>query len=88
LKVLLESEIFRQAWWVPGDPEQYRPKRVLTLETKDSEALLKWPPVANTLGEFIDLYEKMGQMVKERIRNKIATEDTEVHRDKKIKYSL
>ena len=81
LKVLLESEIFRQAWWVPGDPEQYRPKRVLTLETKDSEALLKWPPVANTLGEFIDLYEKMGQMVKERIRNKIATEDTEVHRD-------
>ncbi|MCJ7675385.1 MAG: transaldolase family protein [Sedimentisphaerales bacterium] len=69
LKVLLESEIFRQAWWVPGDPEQYRPKRVLTLETKDSEALLKWPPVANTLGEFIDLYEKMGQMVKERIRN-------------------
>jgi transaldolase len=88
LKVLLESEIFRQAWWVPGDPEQYRPKRVLTLETKDSEALLKWPPVANTLGEFIDLYEKMGQMVKERIRNKIATEDTEVHRDKKIKHIL
>jgi transaldolase len=88
LKVLLESEIFRQAWWVPGDPEQYRPKRVLTLETKDSEALLKWPPVANTLGEFIDLYEKMGQMVKERIRNKIATEDAEVHRDKKIEHIL
>ena len=73
LKVLLESEIFRQAWWAPGDPEQYRPKRVLTLETKDSEALLKWPPVANTLGEFIDLYEKMGQMVKERIRNLAAS---------------
>lgn len=73
LKVLLESEIFRQAWWVPGDPEQYRPKRVLTLETKDSEALLNWPPVANTLGEFIDLYEKMGQMVKERIRNLAAS---------------
>jgi transaldolase len=73
LKVLLESEIFRQAWWVPGDPEQYRPKRVLTLETKDSEALLKWPPVANTLGEFIDLYEKMGQMVRERIRNLAAS---------------
>jgi transaldolase len=69
LKVLFESEIFRQAWWVPGDPEQYKPQRVLTLEHKDSEALLKWPPVANTLGEFIDLYEKMGQMVKERIRN-------------------
>jgi hypothetical protein len=52
---------------VPGDPEQYKPKRELTLEPKDSEALVKWPPVANTLGEFIDLYEKMGQMVKERI---------------------
>jgi transaldolase len=68
LKVLLESEIFRQAWWVPGDPEQYKPKRELTLEPKDSEALVNWPPVANTLGEFIDLYEKMGQMVKERIK--------------------
>ena len=68
LKVLFESEIFRQAWWVPGDPEKYKPKRVLTLAPSDSEALLKWPPVANTLGEFIDLYEKMGQMVKERIK--------------------
>ena len=73
LKVLLESEIFRQAWWVPGDPEQYRPKRVLTLAPCDSEALVNWPPVANTLGEFIDLYEKMGQMVKERIRHLAAS---------------
>ena len=72
LKVLFESEIFRQAWWVPGDPEQYKPQRVLTLKPKDSEALVKWPPVANTLGEFIDLYEKMGQMVKKRIR-KVAS---------------
>lgn len=73
LKVLLESEIFRQAWWVPGDPEQYKPQRVLTLAPYDSEALVKWPPVANTLGEFIDLYEKMGQMVKERIRHLAAS---------------
>jgi len=72
LEVLLESEIFRQAWWVPGDPEQYKPKRELTLEPKDSEALVKWSPVANTLGEFIDLYEKMGQMVKERIRKVVS----------------
>ncbi len=72
LKVLFESEIFRQAWWVPGDPEQYKPQRVLTLEPKDSEALVKWPPVANTLGEFIDLYEKMGQMVQERIRHLVG----------------
>ncbi len=69
LKVLLQSEIFRQAWWVPGDPEQQKPKRVLTLELKDCEALAKWPPVANTLGQFIDLYEQMGHMVHERIRN-------------------
>lgn len=69
LKVLLQSEIFRQAWWVPGDAKQYEPDRVLTLEAKDSGALAKWPPVANTLGQFIDLYEQMGQMVQERIRN-------------------
>jgi len=83
LKVLFESEILRQAWWVPGDAEQYKPQRVLTLTPYDSEALLKWPPVANTLGEFIDLYEKMGQVVKERIRKKIATEDTECTEMKK-----
>jgi len=59
MKILFESEIFCQAWWVPGDSEEYRPKRVLTLEPQDKMSLAKWPPVANTLGQFIDLYEEI-----------------------------
>lgn len=73
MEVLFKSEIFRQAWWTPGDPEKHRPKRVLTLKPEDSEALAQWPPVRNTLGQFIDLYEQMGEMVKERIKHIAAT---------------
>jgi hypothetical protein len=75
MKVLFESEIFRQAWWVPGDSDEYKPKRVLTLQPQDEEALAKWPPVANTLGQFIDLYEDMGQMVTERIKHIVRSHD-------------
>ena len=68
MEVLRNSEIFRQAWWMTGDPEEHKPKTVLSLEQKDSEALTKWPPLANTLGQFIDLYEETAEMVKERIK--------------------
>jgi len=76
MKILFESEIFRQAWWVPGDSEEYKPKRVLTLEPQDADALAKWPPVANTLGQFIDLYEDMGEMVRERIKHIVKSHDS------------
>ena len=28
-----------------------------------------WPPVANTIGQFIDLYDQMGGMVQARMRH-------------------
>jgi transaldolase len=68
LAVMLKGEVFRQAWWMPGDPEEYKPARPLTLDPKDAEAVANWPPVAQTLGQFIDLYDKMGAMVLERMR--------------------
>jgi transaldolase len=68
LDTLLESEIFRQAWWVPADAQSRRPQRVLSVEEQDHEALVRWKPVANTLGQFIDLYEQMGEMVKGRMK--------------------
>ena len=68
MRILRESEIFRQAWWMPGDEEQFKPEQVLTLAPKDADALAKWPPVAETLGQFIELYEEMAEMVKGRIR--------------------
>jgi transaldolase len=76
MKILFESEIFRQAWWIPGDSDQHKPKRVLTLEPQDEQALAKWAPVANTLGQFIDLYEDMGKMVRERIKHIVRSHDS------------
>ncbi len=67
LDVLAKSEIFRQAWWLPGDPERFKPSRPLTLEERDAEAVAVWPPVGQTLNQFIDLYRQMGGMVKARM---------------------
>lgn len=64
---LLKSEIFRQAWWLPGDPEDQNAKKILTLAESNQEALITWEPVANTLNQFIDLYDQMGEMVKDRM---------------------
>jgi len=75
MKILFESEIFRQAWWVPGDLEEYKPKRVLTLELQDKMSLVKWPPVADTLGQFVDLYEQMSEMIKERIKHTVERKE-------------
>lgn len=72
LETLLRSEIFRQAWWMPGDAEEHRPARVLTLEPADAEALAQWPPMAQTLGQFIQLYDQMGEMVLGRMRRLAA----------------
>jgi transaldolase len=68
MAIMLKGELFRQAWWMPGDPEKFKPARVLTLDAKDSEDLAKWPPVAQTLGQFIDLYDQMGQLVLGRMK--------------------
>jgi hypothetical protein len=48
---------------MPGDGQEGRPQRPLTLDPSDDGAVAQWPPVANTLGQFIDLYEQMGEMV-------------------------
>jgi transaldolase len=74
MNILFESEIFRQAWWVRGDSQEYKPKRVLTLAPQDKMSLAKWPPVANTLGQFIDLYEQMSEMIKKRIKHIVESQ--------------
>jgi len=68
MKIMFKSEIFRQAWWVPGDPEEYKPNRVLTLKPEDAEAVIAWPPMAKTLEQFIDTREQLDVMVQERMR--------------------
>jgi len=68
LEVLFKSEIFRQAWWMPGDPEDLKPQRVLSLEVCDSKEVEKWKPVAQTQDQFVTFYDQMGDMVRERIK--------------------
>ena len=56
-KVLQHSQIFKQAYWVPGssvDPV-WRPTKPLTLE--DVAGTEAWLPVSNTLGEFVKAYD-------------------------------
>jgi transaldolase len=68
VEILLKSEIFRQAWWVPENGSMGKPERVLTLDKQDSEAVAAWKPVQETLTQFIGMYQEMSQMVRDRMR--------------------
>lgn len=68
LGILFKSEIFRQAWWMPGDSEDLKPKNELSLQPYDSVRLEEWEPVAKTLGQFVSFYDQMREMVRERIK--------------------
>jgi transaldolase len=68
LGTLARSEIFRQAWWTPGDPEGFMPAAALSLESHAGAALAGWAPMAQTLKQFIELYDQMGELVRGRVR--------------------
>lgn len=68
IEVMKKSEIFRQAWWIAGDPETAKPAHPLSLDHRDAAALAQWAPMAQTLKQFIELYDQMGTMVRGRIR--------------------
>ena len=56
LQVLEHSEIFKQGYYLPGDDARFRPEKVLSLE--DEAANAAWAPVAATLNEFCNAYDK------------------------------
>jgi transaldolase len=64
---LCKSELFRQAWWVPGDPEKYKPIRALSLSPEDEEAVLEWTPIKDTLKQFNQEYNNLKVMVSEML---------------------
>ena len=64
MEVLVKSEIFRQAWWVPGDDEALRPARQLSLEKKDDDYVVAWQPIAETLKAFIQTYQETADLGK------------------------
>jgi hypothetical protein len=67
METMAKSTIFRQAWWLPGDGDDFCPDPVLTLETEDDDAVLAWAPVRQTFDQFIDFYRQMGEAVSARI---------------------
>jgi transaldolase len=69
IETLLESEIFRQAWWVDGDPQSMQPKNPLSMKETAAATLAAWKPMADTFDQFIDLYGQMGRMVVDRMRS-------------------
>ena len=70
LETLRNSEIFKQAYfvadrdWSPVENELVRPDYELTLE--DEAKVLSWPPIYNTLTEFIKSYDALKQRLTER----------------------
>ena len=58
LDVLAHSEIFKQAYYMPGDDPRFQPAQELTLQ--DEQGTFTWPPVYNTLTEFIKSYNTTG----------------------------
>ena len=64
MDVLAHSEIFKQAYYLPGDEARFRPQHELTLQ--DEPGTFAWQPVYNTLTEFIKSYNTLVQRITER----------------------
>jgi len=70
LERLLKSELFRQAYYLPDDDDDVKPRSPFTLE--DEEKVLEYLPVKNTLGQFCEYRVRMGRLVRQRISNLAA----------------
>jgi len=70
LDTLAYSEIFKQAYyiadraWLTQEDERFKPDKELVLE--DEVGVFHWPPVHNTLVEFINSYNRLVQDLGER----------------------
>lgn len=63
LHQLVQSEIFRQAYYLPGDADKLHPKQPLSLE---QDALVQeWAPVQRTLSQFAEAYAEAEELVRE-----------------------
>ena len=70
LEILAHSEIFRQAYhvsdpaWATEEQERFRPRHPLALADRD--AVLRWPPIDNTLTQFRESYDQFVARIQER----------------------
>ncbi len=54
-----------------GDPEEFKPETVLSLE--NTEEVQNWTPIKATLDAFIDARKKTEEVLKSRMRNIITS---------------
>ncbi len=69
LKSLCKSEIFKQAYYLPGDSEEFKPELVLSLDK--TEEVQNWIPVKGTLGAFIQARKITEKKLQERMEGVI-----------------
>ena len=69
VETLLESEIFRQAWWTEADGKHGKPARELSLAPADSAAVADWVPIRETLSQFIGAYAQMCEIAGKRMEH-------------------
>jgi len=64
--VLCRSELFKQAYYSPGDPEVVRPKSVLCLDK--TREVQNWAPVKATLDGFNSAHETTKEKLREKMK--------------------
>lgn len=67
LQGLAKSELFRQAWWLPEEGNAFEPEYPLSMEPLGRDRLFAWAPVFQTLSQFIELYDEMSEMIRDRL---------------------
>ena len=67
MEKMKNSEIFKQAWWVEGDPAEFKPASYLTLTEEYDQAIVEWPPINATLNQFLGSYEQSVDIIQKVI---------------------
>ena len=67
--VLRHSEIFKQAYWVADGSNDPRLRPTQPLDLADAGGTASWPPVRNTLAEFVKAYDGFVERIMERRAN-------------------
>lgn len=59
MEKLCQGEMFRQAWWTPGDDDSCKPTQPLSLAETNPESISSWVPISVTLNQFLDAYGEL-----------------------------
>ncbi len=71
LTSLSQSELFKQAYYTPGDPELFRPHSMLSLD--ETGEVQSWNPAKTTMDGFINAREKTQDKLKKRMKDILSS---------------